>query len=72
MKLVASRYEEEYLVYSGSRCPVCKTENIMGCGGIEVDGDTCSQEVMCNECEATWSDVYNLVGIDNLEVPEEA
>ncbi len=57
---------EEYLVYEGSVCPVCMSRNIEGQEDIEQAGTEAWQGITCNDCHATWSDTYELIGYDNL------
>lgn len=58
--------EKEYLENNGVQCPVCKSENIDAMES-NFDGDTCTQEVHCNNCDTGWYDVYNLVGIQQIK-----
>jgi hypothetical protein len=36
-------------------------------GSIEIDAAGASQSVRCNDCGATWVDVYSLVRYEDLE-----
>lgn len=56
----------DYMATGGILCPVCHSQDIEG-GAVEIDAGTAYQAVTCHECEAEWSDVYRLVGYDNLK-----
>ena len=60
--------EARYLVLGGKYCPNCQSESIVA-GPVEVDGRSAHTEVECEECHATWQEVFTLTGIDNLNVP---
>lgn len=47
-------------------CPHCGSEDVEG-GEVNVDAGGAWQEVTCNECGATWNDVYKLTGFSELE-----
>ena len=53
----------EYVQLEGARCPRCFSSDIEG-QSWEADGSTASQELSCNSCNASWHDLYNLVGYD--------
>lgn len=53
--------DAEYVERKGGICPFCRKDTIEG-GPIEVDGDTCTQEVDCLSCGESWHDVYVLNG----------
>jgi hypothetical protein len=54
--------EEQYMNHGGSICPACYSRDIEA-GSVEVDGQEAFQRVLCNECEVTWEDRFQLVGI---------
>lgn len=56
----------QYRQAGGCQCPVCGSDNIEA-NGSDVQGETCYQDVSCNECDASWNDVYKLVGYDDLK-----
>lgn len=58
--------DKQYVLHGGGKCPVCRSTNITG-GEVNVDAGTASQEISCGECDATWNDVYKLVGYAELE-----
>lgn len=61
--------DTEYIANGGSRCPNCGSSRIQA-DDIDMDGLQAWQGVMCHDCNATWVDVFNLVGISNLQVPD--
>ncbi len=57
--------EEKYVKSGGSSCPGCGSSKITA-GDIEADGAQAYCNVTCNQCGATWQDLFKLVGIDNF------
>lgn len=51
----------EYAQKKGCICPLCKSEEVEGFS-IDVDCDTATQEVHCNDCGFGWTDKYLLSG----------
>lgn len=58
--------DKEYVAAGGCRCPVCRSDNVVG-ESIGIEGRDAVQEVRCSDCGACWNDVYSLQGYDNLE-----
>lgn len=57
-----------YLMDGGMKCPVCESENVEGVGGgFDVDGTEASNNIACLDCNASWSDIYKLIGYTNLQ-----
>lgn len=52
-----SEVEEKYIRLGRQACPFCESDNISG-NEVNVDADAASQEVGCDECGASWRDVY--------------
>lgn len=50
---------EQYVETGGTRCPFCGSQSIEG-DSFEVDAGGAAQEVGCNNCDKTWTDVYTL------------
>lgn len=50
----------EYLEHDGNLCPYCGSIDISSAGPFH-EG---SQKVRCDDCEETWRDVWQLVGVD--------
>lgn len=59
---------EDYVVNQGNFCPHCDSNDLEG-GKFDVDTNRAWQAITCLSCEATWNDVYHLVGYDDLERP---
>ena len=56
---------QQYAEGRGVRCPCCGSENVTG-GRFECDAGSAWQPVDCEECGASWQDVYVLNGYENL------
>ena len=52
---------EEYVQHSGTRCPFCRSRNILA-GSFEAAGRTSWQNVSCDDCGFSWQDEYVLTG----------
>ena len=59
---MTKKQKKDYLE-SPSHCPKCKGINITG-GHIEVDGETAWQNITCEDCDASWSDIYTLSDVE--------
>lgn len=59
--------DTQYVSKRGNFCPVCGSKHYVEAERLEADGDTASSKVDCANCGSTWTDVYTLSGIDNLE-----
>ena len=60
---------DQYLAGGGGQCPNCGSDAIEGTGQHEYDSDWNSYSVECNDCKATWDDLFSLSGYDNLVMP---
>lgn len=60
----------EYVDNKGTACPHCKSDMFVG-GPIETGGGEANQEMSCLECDASWTDRYQLVGFDKFEPGQE-
>lgn len=62
-----------YLKQRGAECPVCHYPHIQG-GSFDHDTGTLYQEMHCPECDASWTDAYELDRIleTNVEFGEVA
>ncbi|UJJ60606.1 hypothetical protein [Rhodanobacter denitrificans] len=56
----------DYATDRGAHCPCCGSTDITG-DGVEVESGRATQEVYCNECDASWVDTYTLTGYVNLK-----
>ena len=60
--------QTDYLANCGQKCPHCDYRELTG-RAIEVDGVTAWQPVSCEDCGASWQDIYKLTHFANLVVP---
>lgn len=63
--------EGAYVEKHGLVCPHCRSDDIEG-GPVEIEDDYAFQEVSCSNCNASWNDVYELVGYSNLTDGDES
>ncbi len=56
--------------YDGTTCPKCDSIHITG-EGVEIGRSAAGQELFCNECAASWNNVYALEGISTLIIDED-
>ena len=63
--MLNKRKEKEYVASGGGECPGCGSNKITA-GNMEMDGTQAYTQVVCNECDATWQDIYRLVSIDKF------
>ena len=59
---------ETYVRYGGALCPTCEGNDIQVAGEMQTDNLIAWQDCLCLSCGSTWTDQYDLVGYDNLEV----
>lgn len=59
--------EKHYVNRGGNHCPYCNAEDehLETIGKMQVDGPNAWQEVRCIRCNATWQDLFKLVGLGN-------
>ena len=55
-------YKKKYLEKSGSLCPFCESSGLNS-GPIQADGPVAWAEVECEDCGASWQDVWSLTDI---------
>jgi hypothetical protein len=55
--------DRQYVAVHGGKCPICRGDDICG-DSFDVNGGTCTQEVSCGGCGASWLDRYDLMGYD--------
>ena len=63
VKELTPEQKKAYMDSGGSNCPVCGSDQISG-DLLEVDSGSAWQPMGCQECDAYWNDVYNLVDIE--------
>lgn len=59
--------EKEYAGTGGTICPVCESGNISTASPLDYDIGIAWQDVKCDDCGASWTDEYKLIGYSNLE-----
>mgnify|MGYP001431037784 CR=1 FL=1 len=57
-----------YLKYRGGFCPYCRSPDMEG-GSGDTDDNWHAADVTCNNCGATWQDIYTLNRINNAQSP---
>ena len=58
--------EKKYMERGGNICPYCSSEDIDG-ERIEADGNIAWTQVNCNNCGSIWRDLYNLIGVEEVQ-----
>ncbi len=66
--------QAQYIKKIGRNCPHCQSARIDSLGDIINDNSGKSpldafQELRCNDCNSTWSDVFVLTRYDSLKTP---
>jgi len=61
----------EFVSKLGLICPACGRYEIESTESMQLDDGYCWQGMECNDCEATWQDIYHLASYDNLETKDE-
>ena len=64
------KQQGDYLANCGSKCPHCGSTHIEATRCAEADGNTASAEIICNDCDSTWTDQYILTGFSDLYSPQ--
>ena len=64
--------DKQYVASAGQKCPNCHKaeDNVQAEGQAEMDGNIGYQGCSCSECGATWTDIIEVTGYDNLFVPD--
>lgn len=58
----------EALKDAQAECPICGSDQTDSYfGNVDMEGPTVSQTRQCDDCGATWRDVYTLTGFDALQ-----
>ncbi len=66
---ITRQMRKKYIAEGGSNCLNCGSGDITG-GFVEIDCHEAWQPITCNECGASWNDIYRMVGVADLEVPD--
>ena len=59
-----------FVANEGRRCPMCLSVEVRCAGTFEATGNVAEREAECNDCGATWVDVYHLTGYDALHLKD--
>jgi transcription elongation factor Elf1 len=59
---VKKELSDRYLLNNGELCPVCGSKNIVR-GKLSYDLSTASCVVNCDNCDAEWEDVFEVINI---------
>lgn len=51
----------------GNECPNCSSREISGSSPPDMDSGLASQQMACDDCGGTWTDVYTLIGYQDFE-----
>jgi len=57
---------EKYKRTHGNRCPVCQGQHITANSPFNADNLDAWRDVECEECEATWREMFTMQNIDIL------
>jgi hypothetical protein len=63
---------DEYAERSGLCCPSCHGDSLYSGPFYTRDDMRVAIDVKCGDCYAEWSDVYDLIGYEDLETKESA
>jgi len=66
-KVDGSMTDEGYVASGGNKCPFCGSDDIESTEQAQVDSGGASQQVQCNACNASWHDIYKLVGFEKID-----
>ena len=61
---------KQYAKNHYGQCPACHSHNVTA-ETLEADGNSAGSTVICEDCGATWTDIWELTGYIDLELPEE-
>ena len=59
--------DSEYVEVAGAVCPFCRSPEIEGVGGVDIDGAYVFNPMVCLSCGETWSDRYRLDGYGGVQ-----
>lgn len=70
---ITDKQEKKYVKGRGTKClnPDCQNEDLHG-DYLEADGGTVTQNIICPVCEWTWTDMYELAGVDRDNIYDES
>ena len=68
--MISREKRRQYLKAGGSFCINCWSGNISA-GKIESEGREAWQPVQCYDCGSKWNDIFRLIGVDDITLPED-
>ncbi len=68
--MISRERKREYVKAGGGFCINCGGGNISA-GKIEPEGRDAIQTVQCYDCGSKWNDVFKLIGVDDIVLPED-
>jgi len=69
MRILSDKAKQRYIETSGIDCPFCGS-NYFDTSRVEIADGGASQDVQCKDCGASWTDLYTLTEIINVELPD--
>ncbi len=60
--------KQSYLRGGGGNCLFCHSTDMAG-DKLKADGSWMSNDIECNNCGATWTDVFNLGDVTDIKLP---
>jgi len=70
MSQISREKRKEYIKAGASFCINCGSGNISA-GKIESEGREAWQTVQCYDCGSEWNDIFRLIGVDDITLPED-
>ena len=68
--MISREKKKEYIKAGGSFCINCGSGN-MSAGRVESEGREAWQPVQCYDCGSEWNDIFRLIGVDDIVLPED-
>ena len=70
--MLTDEQKQHYIARRGTRCPFCQCEDIEG-SSVEIDAGSASQDITClnDKCGKSWTDIYQLIDVEELKTEEE-
>jgi len=68
--MISRARRKEYVGAGGSFCINCGGGNISA-GRVESEGREAWQPVQCYDCGSKWNDIFRLIGVDDITLPED-
>src|SRR5208283_354446 len=69
-QMISRAKRREYIKAGGSFCINCGGGNISA-GRVESEGREAWQPVQCYDCYSKWNDIFRLIGVGDIVLPED-